>query len=312
MLCFDKLKIITSIDYINDFNNKYFQSVYKDNILQYYKYQQKQPYSLLIMVNYEHNELVIEFTSKILKDNCRNLININTIQECFININNLNICMLDIDKILNHSEVYKCDITKDIIYHDFKELEKHIKTNLTNYNKWVCKNYKDGFVLENIVGTSRYKKRISVYNKDKELKRANNQSFINSLSNKEDVLSYFNDKIRIEHNINTKSQIKHFLNITDNQLMNVLNSESNPIKAVIDEAVKEIKINTSHNQTIKGYHYELTLKDCNYDLKQVEMKIRSLCSKNTSITKMMKPYKELYYQLQNNIISTIEFKQLIA
>ena len=76
--------------------------------------------------------------------------------------------------------------------------------------------------------------------------------------------------------------------------------------------MKEIKINNSYHQTLKDYHYELTLKDCNYDLKQVEMKIRSLCSKNTSISKMMKPYRELYYQLQNNMISTIDFKQLIT
>jgi len=313
MLCFDKLKIITSIDYINDFNNKYFQSVYKNDILQYYKYQQKQPYSLSIMVNYQHNELLIEFTSKVLKDNYKNLINKKTIQECFININNLNICNLNIDMILKDAEVCKCDVTKDITCNDIKGLKQCVKTNLVNYNKWVCKPYKNGFVLENIVATSRFKNRITVYNKGKELKMADNQLFINSLSDKEDVLFYYNDKIRFEHNINTKSQIKQFLNIPNNQLGNVLNSEANPILTVFNKALKEVPVtNTCAILSLKERLCELMLEKCDFDLGKVEAEIRCFSSKNTSITKAMKPYKELHHRLQENTISAIDIRNLVA
>ena len=70
MLCLDKLKIITSINYIKDIKEgkNAFQSTYEGNELQCYKYKKSKPSSLLIMVNYLHNELAIEFTSKILKD----------------------------------------------------------------------------------------------------------------------------------------------------------------------------------------------------------------------------------------------------
>ena len=68
MLRFDKLKLITSINHIKNIDTKVFQTNYKNGIIIYDKYQQKIP-SLLIMVNDLHNELVIEFTSKILKDN---------------------------------------------------------------------------------------------------------------------------------------------------------------------------------------------------------------------------------------------------
>ena len=313
MLCLDKLKIVTSIDYIKNIDLSKFQVNIKNDVLQYHKYQQKQPCSLLIMVNYEHNELVIEFTGKVLGDNYKSLINKNTIQECFTNINNLTICKLDIDMILNDSEVCKCDVTKDVVCPNIKGLKQHIKTNLANYSKWVCKPYKNGFILENIVGTPRFKNRVTVYNKSKELKMANNLPFLNSLSNKEDVLSYFNDKIRIEHNINTKSQIKQFLNIPNNQLVNVLNSDANPILTVFNKALKEIPINnTCAILSLKERLYELMLEKCDFDLSKVEAEIRYFSSKNSSITKAMKPYKELYHRLQKNTISAIDIRNLVA
>jgi hypothetical protein len=152
-----------------------------------------------------------------------------------------------------------------------------------------------------------------VYCKGKELRKAENLPFLNSLSDKDTVLSYYdNNKIRFELNINTQKQIRQFLSIDNNQLMNVLNADANPIQAVIDESVKETKVNTHTNHTLKEYHYELTLKDCNYDLKQVEIKIRNLCSKNTSISKMMVPYKKLYHRLHNATTTAINIRELIA
>jgi hypothetical protein len=47
-----------------------------------------------------------------LKDNFIHLINKNIIRECFYNINQLGICKLDIDNIINYSEVVKCDLER--------------------------------------------------------------------------------------------------------------------------------------------------------------------------------------------------------
>ena len=126
MLCFDKLKITTPINYIKDIDKNVFQTISKNEILQSHKYRHK-TYNLLVMLNYEYNELVIEFTSKILKDNFTHLINKDTIHECFNNINQLNICKLDIDKIINNSEVVKCDPVKDIAFQDIKALSNYCR-----------------------------------------------------------------------------------------------------------------------------------------------------------------------------------------
>lgn len=45
---------------------------------------------------------------------------------------------------------------------------------------------------------------------------------------------------------------------------------------------------------------------------KVEAKVRALSSKNTSIKRMMQPYKELYKRLRDDKISTIDIRALVA
>jgi len=207
MQCLDKLKIITSINNIKDIDKNLFQTVIKNETIQYYKYQQKTPSSLLIMIDYIHNELVIEFTSKVLKDNFIHLINKNNIYECLDNINKLGICTLNIDNIINNSEIVKCDPAKDIDFQDIKALKNYTNSNLVNNSKWKNEPYQNGFAVRKVASTPRCKERTVVYDKEKELQDAKNKSFLDSLSDKEKCLSYYKDKIRIERNINTKVQV---------------------------------------------------------------------------------------------------------
>lgn len=310
MIKFDKMKLITSIDYISDIDSSAFLSVTKFDEVLYYKYQQDKPYSLLIMIDYVHNELVLEFTGKILLDKYSQLINRENIKDCLNNINKLNICRLDVEAILLGSEVVKCDISKDIAT-DINVINSTIRQNLTNYRKWTVKQYNSGIVLENVVSTPRYKKRLAIYNKCKELEKVNNINFIDTLTSKNEILSYFKNKVRFELNINTKQQIRQLLNIPNNNIQNVLNTTANPILTVIDEAVK-YEPQQQKAQTLRDYEHELLLKDCDYDMVKVEAKVRALSSKNTSITRMMQPYKELYKRLQDNKASTIDIRALVA
>ena len=71
------MKLITSIDYISNINSTIFLATTNLDEVLYYKYQQDKPYSLLILIDYSHNELVLEFTGKILKEDYPQLINHN-------------------------------------------------------------------------------------------------------------------------------------------------------------------------------------------------------------------------------------------
>ena len=310
MLKFDKMKLVTKIDYISDIDYSKFILNRKEESILYYKYQQERPFYLLVMVNYQHNELVLEFTGKILLDNYTNLINIHTAKDCLSQINRLGICHLNIDSIMEDCNVVKCDVTKDIECGPMQDIITNVRQNLSNYKKWITKPYrKEGIAIENVVKTPRYKKRLIIYDKAKELLSADNRHFLNAISNPNEMLSYFNNKTRFELNINTMDQIRNFLNIPNNTLTAVLTSKTNPILSVIDEAIKYNDYQ-QRTMTLRDYEHSLLLKECNYDMSAVESKIRALSAKTTSITRVMKVYKDLYSQIRTS--PQIDIRALVA
>ena len=311
MIYFDKLKIVTNIRYISNINKDLFIENKKGNEILYYKYIQKFPYNLHILVNYSLNELVIEFTSKILKEKITELINKDNIKECIYNINQLNICQLDVVNIINNSTIVKCDIAKDITYNNINDITDYINVNRSNYQKWICKKYRNGIVLENVVATPRNKKRIVIYNKEKEIMKSDNTIFFNTLSNKHEVLAYFKNKIRFELNINTKIQIRNLLSINSNNLLEVLNSDKSPITTILDEAISHKTTQNRQSTNLKDYERELLLKECEYNLSKVESIIRLHTSKNTSIKRIMKPYIELNNKINKQKYSNIKLKELL-
>ena len=307
---FDKLKIVTNIENITIGDYQAFQCNSRFDEVLYYKYQQKAPNSLLIMVNYQHNELVIEFTSKILKGGFAKLINKETIKECLHNISNLGVCKLDIDSILNDGQVVKCDVTKDITT-DINLVKATIKQNLSNYSKWIVKNYNNGIVLENVVSTPCYKKRLTIYDKQKELCKIGNLNFINSVENGALINDAFKGKVRFELNINTKKQIRQLLNIPNNNLQSVLESRTNPILTVIDEAIK-FQPQHSRTKNLRDYERELLLQSCDFNLVKVEAVVRSLINKNTSITRAMQPYKDLIKLINTTDTPMFDLRKLVS
>ena len=194
---------------------------------------------------------------------------------------------------------------------DVNKITSTVKQNLINYSRWSTKPYNNGVVVENIVSTPKYKKRLTIYEKSKEMNQGSSKQFLNSLSNRDEVLDYYKNKVRFELNINTMSQVKQMLNIPDNHIQSVLKSTANPILRVIDEAVKykETKIRAIK---LRDYERELLLKECDYDLAKVEVKVRTYSKKSTSITKAMQPYKDLFHQLKSDKKTEIDIRKLVS
>ena len=111
MLTFDKLKIVVkSYKYIDNINKNKFNTIIKDDVITEYRYQQTTPYLLYIEQDIVEDEVVIEFTGKILGADYPDLINRENLRQCLDNINALGICTLDVDGILNYGEMVKADV----------------------------------------------------------------------------------------------------------------------------------------------------------------------------------------------------------
>ena len=312
MITFDKLKIVTNIEDITNIDTTVFVTQTKDGEILYYKYRQETPFCLLIQADFNKQELVIEFTGKILQEDYPRLINRNNIILCLETINTMGICRVDTEAILAHGEICKCDVTKDIPSTQMQEIIAQLKQSLTNYDKWTCAKYQgNGLVIYNTVKTDRYKKRLSIYDKQKELNKACNREFLNTISNRQEMLDYFQDKIRFELNIDTKAQIRLLLGVMDNRLHSVLSSNANPILTVFDEAIRQNE-NTAYHSDLKEYMMALLIRECHNDLEEVEAKIRAMTPKTVSVRKKMQPFRDLYTKMQNEVATSIDVRSLIA
>ena len=310
MIKFDRLKLVCSLDVVENVSERDFQAIVMDGNITSYKYQQDTPFYLLIRKDFIHNESIIEFTGKILSDRYPELINLNNIRYCIEQINALGICEIDTEKLLQTAKVAKCDVTKDVASTEIENIKSQIKQNLSNYDKWEVEKYSNGICLRNKVTTDRYKKRIVIYDKGKELKQQPNAHFLQSLHKSQAILDYFQDKVRFELNIGTMVQVKRLLKIDDNSLNKVLNSTSNPILFVIDEALKK---NTELRKytDFKDYVNSLILADNHNDLAELETKIRALTPKGTVIKRKMQPYRE-YFNRQTATSHQIDIRRLIS
>ena len=300
MNTFDKMKIVSSIKNISNINDEKFQCIVKEGEIKEQKIKIKTPHLLEIRANYQEKELTIEFTSKILKDDCIQLINKNNIQQCLTNINQFGICTLNVEGIIVDGDVVKCDVSKDVDCQDCKSLTKQLRASVCNFNKYLVRNIGGNFVIEKNVTTKGLKKRLTIYDKGSEVLLATNREFLASVEDKGALLDYFMGKVRFELNLNSKEQIRQSLGIKDTSIQSVLGTTSTPIWDFLNKVLDDGSDYNSRS-TLNEFKNELLLKYCENDLAKVEAIVRSYSSPNSHISQMMKPYKELAIKLSENL-----------
>ena len=147
-------------------------------------------------------------------------------------------------------------------------------------------------VVEKNVVNREYKKRMTMYDKDTEMSRATNRTFVEDNG----LEGAFSGMCRFELNLNSKEQIRTSLRIANTKLMTVLSADADPIADFLDEAVESRDAVTMSDK--KSYMTMLVLKDCDFDLEKVEAKMRALHrSRGTVISKVMEPYKVMMEQI---------------
>ena len=292
MQTFDRLKIVTAIDAIDVVDESVFAKTLVNGNVVSMKYYREMPTKLMIKVDYASGEVVVEFTGKILGHNYPHLISMANIEECFRNIESLGFCRFDMD-LLMRSEVVSCDVTKDVQCSDVRKVQSYIRSHISNYNKYMCRALRNGnVVLEKNVTNRKNKKRMTIYDKEQEMKKSDNTRFMQ----RNGLTDEFVGKCRFEINLNSKEQIRNALHIEDTNLLTVLNSETNSILEFMDEAVCGSQGQKACSDW-KSYQRYLVLKDCDFDLEKVEAKVRSLYKRGTKISEVMRPYREAYSQL---------------
>lgn len=292
MITFDKLKIVADIHAINVCDETRFEFIEKDGVLSALKYYQEHPFLLMIKVDYECGEVVIEFCGKILGNDYPKLISKDTIKQCFQAIEALGFVEVDFAAMME-AEVVKCDVTKDIPVEDVTQVTDYIRSHIRNYQKFLCRKLKNGnVVVDKNVVSRKTKKRMTIYDKGKEMCRSANRPFVQKYG----LEDAFSGMCRFELNLDSKEQIRKSLRIEDTKLMTVLSADADPINDFLDEVVEPQDAVTMSDK--KTYMTMLVLRDCDFDLEKVEAKMRVFHrSKGTVISKVMEPYKAMMEQI---------------
>ena len=293
MITFDKLKLVANIDAIEVIDEDRFQMQVEGGQQVSLRFYQEVPFLLMIKVDYKRREVVIEFCGKVLGKDYPKLISADTIRTCFDNINALGFCRIDIDAMMD-ADVVKADVTKDVYGIDPARLTAYFGSHISNYKMYMARKYKTGnMVIEKNVVSRKTTKRMTIYNKEREMNMAQNKHFVED----NELEHIFDNTSRFELNLNSKQQVRDALRVSDNRLRNVLASTASPIREFVEKVIEP----TSNPVTLKdkkAYVTELVLKDCDYDLEKVEAKMRELYpTRGTNIKKVMEPYRLMMNQM---------------
>ena len=292
MITFDKLKLVANIDAIEVIDEDRFQMQVEGGQQVSLRFYQEVPFLLMIKVDYKRREVVIEFCGKVLGKDYPKLISADTIKTCFDNINTLGFCRIDIDAMMD-ADVVKADVTKDVYGIDPARLTAYFGSHISNYKMYMARKYKTGnMVIEKNVVSRKTTKRMTIYNKEREMNMAQNKNFVED----NELEHIFDNTSRFELNLNSKQQVRDALRVSDNRLRNVLASTASPIREFVEKVIEP----TSNPVTLKdkkAYVTELVLKDCDYDLEKVEAKMRELYpTRGTNFKKVMEPYRSMMNQ----------------
>ena len=306
------MKLVSSVDNIVVLNG--FEVSTQNNQVVRQKFKITSPCLVEIVINTESNELTIEFTAKLLKSNYPLLINANTFRTCLEAINRLGVCVLNIEAIMNDAYIVKCDVTKDVAGVDSPNLKDYISTHIANHNQWTMRPVRnnDNVILEKNVVTSRNKRRLSIYNKEEEMRKATNKDFLAWAG--KDVKDSFKGITRFELSLTTCAAIRSVLMIDDTRLATVLNADANPIADLLDSALRKDTCFTSTITRLSQFDKQTTLAYYNWDIEAIEKNARIIYKERYHKNKL-EPYQRLIDAHAHNALippDTYDFQTLCS
>ena len=237
MVKFDRLKLVTSFDNINSFDSKsdavrYKPTISKDNVIESVSHEMQGFPEYGIRKTYikeTNNEIILDFSAKILLDDYNKLVSEDNIQQCIERYNEVSPLKFDVQKVIENSRVINCDTTQmiypkydinlcadSLMMYDTKDRCKVIR-----YKK------KQNSGLQFDASILKEKRRLILYDKfsaiTKGLKTTN--IFLSKCSNPGKVMNQCKGALRVEQNHCTLKSIRSRFKVTDNNLLSVLQSE---------------------------------------------------------------------------------------
>lgn len=247
------------------------------------------PYNLFIATSKTKQTLTLEFSSKVLQEDYPKLISKETIGDCLERINQLGICQIDTQGILQTGCITSMDVTTDVDLDLTSQVLDTLNERVGNYRRYKWEHYEnEGIAFSRDVKSRDCKENLILYNKEKELQRHDNLPFLKSIPNKHQMLDYFKGKTRFELSLDTPRKIKRYTDVEDTYIMDVLNTNANPLLEVFNSVFGNAEACTPFKpQDYDTLTMDLLLAQYHNDLKQIEQTLRGVFKSRSGLTKRM-------------------------
>jgi len=244
-----------------------------------------------VEVDNRNGSLILELSSKILKENYFELINLNNLEETFEKVKRCNIIDFDTNKLIDSSNVLRCDVTNNLkLTRDVSKVISELQIYGIN-NKYSCNPYpdtntafKDSVVFKRKVRSPKNKETQIIYGKFNEVTR-------NNAENRE-LLKYFDPELfrfiaRVESRFANLQQMRMHFNTVDLSLVNVLSSQEQVNAKIFD---KITNIQNIEFETIKNYKILFAMSSQMNDSKIKktlgELEVLRLCDNDIDLIKL--------------------------
>lgn len=284
----------------------FYKNIGTDGCLESMTYTQEAPFRYKIHVMPRHHVTKVELSGKSLLNQYPELISTHNIQTCFSNINSCGICHIDPETAIDEALVEECDVTVDVSFTGtMKDLQDTLMLKSDKYS--VKKKNNNRFYIETTYVTKRKTECMVIYDKNEEFKRPCNTSFLKAISNREEQLNFFSDKVRLELNIRSVDRIRKFFNLKTPTLLSVLNSTSDPIGTFLSQAVSTYSLLSflaNNSVSKKDLAHLAILLLSGFDMNNVRRILNLVKPKNRSMPSYIQPYEELFKRLSDKGIRT--------
>lgn len=174
---------------------------------------------------------------------------------------------------MNNGWVIKAHITEDVDLRLTDDVLNSLNQNVSNYRRFKWEHYDHKgitFTKDVVYG----KEQIYVYNKYKEL-LSQSRKFIDTLSNCNEIMDYFDGKTRFEIRLESTAQIKEQLGVS-NRIEDFFNAIDSAVREQFDRVfdVSAQPLDTSNCKGWDEWAIAHLLDYYKYDLKRIEQDMR--------------------------------------
>ena len=323
MLRLDSIKILAPMDTLIEYDTKHFKEkkeVENGLLMSDTLTTQNIDFGFnRFVIDKKANNLVIEVSAKLLKDDYAQGINIDTFEQVISNINASKRVKIDASMIYSKGQLLRADVTDNIkmdtykgsdLYTDLACIPLQPKYDITPYGKATAN--RTGLVFKGKQKT--FKERVILYDKSIELQStALGNAFLNSI-NRSKLLNSFKHTYRVEGNFTQLKTIRKY--IGSNQLSDVLASNEKVNYKLFKKITSCANINTltlfdkyegmtwraiKERQGIEGL-----INSAEYNWQYIEMLIRKYNGSNYRRERIK--FKKVFNELINSKLKHSDIK----